>query len=197
MAACELRAVHLHAGRAGDADGRAEAVLLRPAPPGSGGPPRVCSGATGRYAGDRSDAGAPCGTAGRAGGLHGAVGPPRTTVSHLPMRDVWGDMADVALPVVVNRISVDEISIPAWIKNNAGWWADDLIDDSAFLQGIQYLIKEGIMVVPPTETSESPESQQVPAWIKNNAGWWADGQIDDNSFVSGIQYLIKNGIIIV
>ena len=53
------------------------------------------------------------------------------------------------------------------------------------------------MVVPPTETSESPESQQVPAWIKNNAGWWADGQIDDNSFVSGIQYLIKNGIIIV
>ena len=107
------------------------------------------------------------------------------------------DMADVALPVVVNRISVNEISIPTWIKNNAEWWADDLIDDSAFLQGIQYLIKEGIMVVPPTETSESPESQQVPAWIKNNAGWWADGQIDDNSFVSGIQYLIKNGIIIV
>jgi hypothetical protein len=107
------------------------------------------------------------------------------------------DIADVALPVVVNRISVNEISIPTWIKNNAEWWADDLIDDSAFLQGIQYLIKEGIMVVPPTETSESPESQQVPAWIKNNAGWWADGQIDDNSFVSGIQYLIKNGIIIV
>ena len=106
-------------------------------------------------------------------------------------------MADVALPVVVNRISVDEISIPAWIKNNAGWWATNQINDSAFLQGIQYLIKEGIMVVPPTETSESPESQQVPAWIKNNAGWWADAQIDDNSFVSGIQYLIKNGIIIV
>jgi hypothetical protein len=53
------------------------------------------------------------------------------------------------------------------------------------------------MVIPPAETSESPESQQVPAWIKNNAGWWADGQIDDNSFVSGIQYLIKVGIIIV
>jgi len=107
------------------------------------------------------------------------------------------DLADAVLPVVVNRISIDEISIPAWIKNNAGWWATDQIDDSAFLQGIQYLIKEGIMVIPPAETSESPESQQVPAWIKNNAGWWADGQIDDNSFVSGIQYLIKVGIIIV
>jgi len=106
------------------------------------------------------------------------------------------DLADAVLPVVVNRISIDEISIPAWIKNNAGWWADGQIDDSAFLQGIQYLIKEGIMVIPPAETSESPESQQVPAWIKNNAGWWADGQIDDNSFVLGIQYLIKVGIII-
>jgi len=107
------------------------------------------------------------------------------------------DLANAILPVVVNRINIDETSIPAWIKNNAGWWATDQIDDSAFLQGIQYLIKEGIMVIPPAETSESPESQQVPAWIKNNAGWWADGQIDDNSFVSGIQYLIKVGIIIV
>ena len=85
--------------------------------------------------------------------------------------------------------------VPDWIKNNAGWWADGQIPDSAFLQGIQYLIKEGIMVIPPTETSESSSSQEVPGWIKNNAGWWADGQIDDNSFVSGLQFLIKEGII--
>jgi len=92
-----------------------------------------------------------------------------------------------------NQHSSSTNLIPDWVKNNAGWWATDQIDDSAFLQGIQYLIKEGIMVIPPAETSESPESQQVPAWIKNNAGWWADGQIDDNSFVSGLQWLISNG----
>ena len=86
-------------------------------------------------------------------------------------------------------------AIPGWIKNNAEWWADGIIDDSSFLQGIQFLIKEGIMVIPPTETSGSSDSQGVPAWVKNNAGWWADGQIDDNSFVSGIQYLVKAGII--
>jgi len=85
-------------------------------------------------------------------------------------------------------------NVPDWVKNNAGWWATDQIDDSSFLQGIQYLIKEGIMVIPPTETSESAGSQGVPSWIKNNAGWWADGQIDDNSFVSGLQWLISNGI---
>ena len=86
-------------------------------------------------------------------------------------------------------------AIPGWIKNNAEWWASDQIDDSSFLQGIQFLIKEGIIVIPPTVTTGASESQEVPSWIKNNAEWWAQGQIDDNTFVSGIQYLVKVGII--
>jgi hypothetical protein len=35
--------------------------------------------------------------------------------------------------------------IPDWIKNNAGWWADGSIDDNSFVEGIQFLIKEGFM----------------------------------------------------
>jgi hypothetical protein len=35
--------------------------------------------------------------------------------------------------------------IPSWIKNNAGWWAEGVIDDDSFIQGMQFLIKEGIM----------------------------------------------------
>jgi len=37
--------------------------------------------------------------------------------------------------------------IPTWIKNNAGWWADGTIDDNSFIQGIQFLVKEGILRV--------------------------------------------------
>ncbi len=103
------------------------------------------------------------------------------------------ELANAFLPVVVNRLD-NEISIPNWIRNNAGWWATDKIDDSSFLQGIQYLIKEKIMLIPQTEKS-SNAAQAVPAWVKNNAGWWAEGEIDDKTFVSGIQYLIKVGII--
>ena len=50
-------------------------------------------------------------------------------------------------------ILVDEIYgepqtvIPNWIKNNAGWWADGIIDDSTFVSGIEYLVKSGIIVV--------------------------------------------------
>ena len=101
------------------------------------------------------------------------------------------------VPPSISPTVAQDSEIPAWIKNNAGWWATDQIDDSSFLQGIQFLIKEGIMVIPPTETSESSGSEGIPTWIKNNAGWWADGQIDDGSFVSGIQWLVSNGIIVV
>ena len=57
------------------------------------------------------------------------------------------DLADAVIPVIVDRVGVDQTSIPAWIKNNAGWWATDQIDDTAFLQGIQYLVQKGIIVV--------------------------------------------------
>ena len=87
--------------------------------------------------------------------------------------------------------------IPSWVKNNAGWWATDQIDDASFLQGIQFLIKEEIMVITYVETSDDSGSQEVPGWVKNNAGWWANNQINDSSFVLGIKWLISNGIIVV
>jgi len=99
---------------------------------------------------------------------------------------------------IINILVKDESSkydIPSWIKNNAGWWAGGYIDDDSFVQGIQFLIKEGIMQIPPTSQGSSTGSNEIPSWIKNNAGWWADGQIDDDSFVQGIQFLIKEGIL--
>ena len=40
-----------------------------------------------------------------------------------------------------------DTAIPTWVKNNAGWWADGSIDDGSFVQGIQFMIKEGLMRV--------------------------------------------------
>jgi len=86
------------------------------------------------------------------------------------------------------------ISIPSWIKNNAGWWAGGLIDDASFVSGIQWLISNGVMNIPPTEQGTGTGGNVIPDWIKNNAGWWADGMIPDDAFVSGLQWLISNGI---
>jgi len=95
--------------------------------------------------------------------------------------------------IIINDIQ-SESNIPAWIKNNAGWWAEGTIDDSSFVQGMQFLIKEDILKIPSTTKGTSFDSNGIPAWIKNNAGWWAEGTIDDSSFVQGMQFLIKEGI---
>jgi len=108
-------------------------------------------------------------------------------------------VANLQIPLVVDRKDVStsfEYQIPEWVKNNAGWWADGQIPDSAFVQGIQFLIKDGIVIVPVGESTAQNESS-IPEWIKTNAGWWADGQIDDKTFATGIEYLIKIGLIVV
>ena len=97
-------------------------------------------------------------------------------------------------PKPIETFGENQISIPEWIKNNAGWWAEGQIDDSSFVTGIQYLINTGVMEIPETSQGSSSGTDGIPSWIKNNAGWWADGQIDDKSFVTGIQWLISNGI---
>jgi hypothetical protein len=83
--------------------------------------------------------------------------------------------------------------IPDWIKNNADWWSSGQIDDDSFVQGIQWLIKEGIMKIPKTQQGTGTGSE-IPGWIRNNADWWSQGLISDNDFVQGIQWLIQNGI---
>ena len=90
----------------------------------------------------------------------------------------------------------DEKKIPTWIKNNAEWWANDLIDDGTFVSGIQFLITENIISVT-SESSSNTENDEIPTWIKNNAEWWSKDLISDDDFLKGIEYLVGNGIILI
>ena len=84
--------------------------------------------------------------------------------------------------------------IPSWVKSNAGWWADGTISDDEFLSGIEFLIKDEIMVITSTSVS-SQTTDKIPSWVKSNAGWWADGTISDGEFVNGIQHLVESGLV--
>ena len=87
-----------------------------------------------------------------------------------------------------------EFTLPSWVKAIAGYWHDDKIPDQQFLGMIKYLIDNGIIILPATDT-ESTTSDSIPDWVKSNAGWWASDQIDDQTFVNGIQYLVQIGLI--
>ena len=89
------------------------------------------------------------------------------------------------------------VAVPNWIKIIAGWWSEGKIGDSDFLDGIEFMIKNSIIVIPDIPESGTSSNQDVPSWIKNSAGWWAAGLIPEDEFVSSLKFLIQQGIIIV
>ena len=97
--------------------------------------------------------------------------------------------------ITIQTKELVELGIPDWIKNNAAWWAEGNIDDKTFVQGIQFMVKQGIIKIPPITQNSDLNSNKIPDWIKNNAAWWAEGNIDDKTFVQGIQFMVKQGII--
>jgi hypothetical protein len=116
------------------------------------------------------------------------------TIVKCTAKDSAGNFATpVSFSVIVNPA---QISIPSWVKNVAEFWCQDKIDDASFVEGIQYLIDSGIIVIPAT-SERFGETREVPQWVKNNACWWSDGSITDEDFAGGIEYLVREGIIAV
>ena len=84
--------------------------------------------------------------------------------------------------------------IPTWVKSTAGWWSDDKIPDSSFIETIEFLIKDEMIIVEIPDL-DSEVANEIPLWVKNTAGWWSEDKIHDITFVSAIKYLMSQGII--
>ena len=39
------------------------------------------------------------------------------------------------------------VNVPDWVKNTAGWWADDKISETEFVNAVEFLVKENIIQV--------------------------------------------------
>ena len=98
-------------------------------------------------------------------------------------------------PWMLGSVSVNNSQVPSWIKNNAGWWADGIINDDSFITGLKYLIDNNVLSVSSQSDSFDSVENKIPSWIKNNAGWWADGTLSDNDFLVFVEWLVSNGII--
>ena len=85
-----------------------------------------------------------------------------------------------------------DTQIPNWIKDVAGWWANDEISENEFLTGIEYLMNNNIISIDfiPCSIIESQTGSSVnlvPNWIKNNAEWWSKDLISDIDFINGLR----------
>ena len=105
-------------------------------------------------------------------------------------------------------------SVPEWVKNTAGWWSDDAISETEFVNAISHLIKIGVIDI---ETKNQPKNiaekwinnqisdeeflseikhmipleqqSELPSWLTNNAGLWAANILTDSNFIFDPQYL--------
>ncbi|MDC0052332.1 hypothetical protein OAJ34_00835 [Candidatus Nitrosopelagicus sp.] len=85
--------------------------------------------------------------------------------------------------------------IPEWVKNNASWWSERQISQTEFTNGLEFLINEGIIYIPPTEPGSPGPDKIIPDWVRNTAGWWSDNKIPDSEFINAMKYLIEIGLI--
>ena len=85
------------------------------------------------------------------------------------------------------------IQVPSWIQTTAGFWVDGFSSDDEFVNAIEFLINEGVIVIPPTASTGSTGAE-IPSWIKSTTEFWVDGFTSDKEFVTAIQWLIENGI---
>ena len=87
-------------------------------------------------------------------------------------------------------------NVPQWIKLNAEWWAADKISDSEFLEGIDFLLEKGIVVVPSKEVT-AQAGWKIPQWVKTTAGWWSNDKVTDDDFLYAIENLVAREIIVI
>ena len=70
-----------------------------------------------------------------------------TGIEYLINNNFLGSFGSVYCNSSFDQTTSSAEMIPSWIKNNAGWWADDKIDDIDFINGLQYLIQHKIIKI--------------------------------------------------
>jgi len=68
-------------------------------------------------------------------------------IVHIEIEGILFQPLSLETATLTINVGQAETSIPGWIKNNAGWWAEDKISEVEFVNAIQYLIKHGIIIV--------------------------------------------------
>ncbi len=97
-----------------------------------------------------------------------------------------------------NLTDMGNVVIPFWIKQVAFYWiSPDGISDQNYVDAIEFLIKEKIIIIPESQQKNEDTELNIPAWIKTSTLWWLEEKITDGEYAQTLQYLIKSGIIVV
>ncbi|MCH8915410.1 MAG: hypothetical protein IIA82_06175, partial [Thaumarchaeota archaeon] len=88
-------------------------------------------------------------------------------------------------------VSAEEGLIPAWIKSTASFWVEGDISDSEFITALQFLVKEGILVIPSEQNEKTDVFQLSVKELKDQAVSWDYKDIlrDEDYYIGKIIYV--------
>jgi len=88
-------------------------------------------------------------------------------------------------------VSAEEGLIPAWIKSTASFWVEGDISDSEFITALQFLVKEGILVIPSEQNEKIDVFQLSVKELKDQAISWNYEDIlrDEDYYIGKIIYV--------
>jgi len=88
-------------------------------------------------------------------------------------------------------VSAEEGLIPAWIKSTASFWVEGDISDSEFITALQFLVKEGILVIPSEQNEKTDVLQLSVKELKDQAVSWDYKDIlrDEDYYIGKIIYV--------
>lgn len=86
-------------------------------------------------------------------------------------------------------------SIPDWFAHGAAWWADGRIDDESFFALTEFLLRDGVLVIPADPGVQAGPAGHIPQWARNDIGGLIEGTSSEQEFAMALQYLIMSGVI--
>ena len=86
------------------------------------------------------------------------------------------------------------VSLPGWIKSNAGWWINGQTTNQLLFDAFEYMQNKGLIGTYEFSNFSQPH---VPYWLVDIVTWWVDEKISDEEFLKTVDYLLKQGIIII
>ncbi|MDE1845267.1 MAG: hypothetical protein KGI10_08075 [Thaumarchaeota archaeon] len=80
----------------------------------------------------------------------------------------------------IQKFTSNVVVLPNWIKKNSVWWSEGALDKSDFALAVKYIIKQGLIQIPPTSEYYSIQgnSSALVDQLKKDMQLWSSGEID-------------------
>ena len=69
------------------------------------------------------------------------------SLTHVPCNFHYKLASEGLLEEIEAEYDISPELVPNWVKNNAKWWYEDLIENTDFINGIKYLVQVGIIKI--------------------------------------------------